>query len=149
MSWWPLPGAPESFMGDAAADAVDGPLLGLAAARDRAGQPKPSVAELARALQDALAVGHFAAAADGTAAAASAAGGMRRSDGMPAADRAADDLVAAVAQALAGLRSAYGAAFDRPPRRAEVLYAFTFALGGRPELLVRPPIPQPITFSCG
>ncbi len=144
MSWWPLPDAPDDVSGDAAVDAVDGALFALVAARAQAGLPKPTLAEIARALDDALAATH------GLFADADVLPGSRVvvSD-VAAAHEAPADLRAALGRALVALAAAYERAFERAPLVSEALYAFTFAFGGQPRAFVRGPLPERITFKRG
>lgn len=141
MSWWPLPDSPDDVTGDAPADAVDGALLALVAARARAGLPKPTLAQIACALDAACrsAPGLFADAVQAEAKVVA----VRDVD---SATDAPADLRDAVAGALAGLAAAYWRAFERAPRLAEALYAFTFAFGGQPQTLASGPLPQRVRF---
>jgi hypothetical protein len=140
MSWWNVPDSHGDVTGDAPADAVDGALLGLAEARAGAGASKPSLPELLCALERTLAErrdlfeglpSDFRVATR---------------DGVAAAGEAPADLVEAVGQALEGIAGVFRADWQRPPRPAEALYPFTFALGGQPESILRPPFPKPIVI---
>lgn len=122
MSWWNIPDSIDDVTGDAPADAVDAALLGLAEARKRSGNENPSLPELLRALTDALSkrrdlVENLPAEFTVT-----------TKEGVEAAAKAPDDLSRAVEQALEGIAGAYTSYYQRKPRPAEILYAFTFVL---------------------
>jgi hypothetical protein len=65
-------------------------------------------------------------------------------DGLPAADDAPEDLREAVHRAISGIVECFQEEEERLPRVAEVLYTFTFALGGAPHTVLRPPFPARI-----
>lgn len=127
MSWWNIPDSTSDVTGDGPADAVDEALLGLADARHASQTEKPTLPELLRAVTEALSsrrelVEDLPAAFR-----------IVTRDGIEAANTAPPDLKDAVGRALEGIAAAFRSDQQRPPRPAEVLYAFTFALGGDPK----------------
>lgn len=140
MSWWPVPDSEHDLTGDGPADAIEGALLDLARSREAAGQPKPSLPELMRAIE--LAVGaHRDRIAD-----APETIHVSNRDGLRAEADAPRDLVDAVTAAVEGVAAKFERGQERLPRLAEVLYTFTFTLGV-PESILRPPIPDRIKLT--
>jgi hypothetical protein len=140
MSWWKVPDSIDDLTGDGPADAVDEALLGLAEARSRAGEDKPSLPDLLSALSAALSArrDHI----DGLPARFR----VSARDGTEAAGAVQADLGDAAGRALDGIIAEFRQDRKRLPRPREILYTFTFALGGQPESLLRGPLPKTIVL---
>jgi hypothetical protein len=134
MSWWNLPDIPDHVTGDGPADSVDQALLAL--------PQKPSLAELLRGLELALVAkrAHLAELPDAVT--------LATCTGERAAPEAPAHLTAALECALEGIAEAFQRDQQRLPRLAEVLYTFTFALGGEPQTVLRPPFPKRIVLTA-
>ncbi len=138
MSWWPLPDDEDNVTGDGPADAVDGALLNLAESRKGKQEQLPTLEELLRAIE--LALSQQSAKVQD----APAALHISTRLGVNAAPDAPEDLIHAIKEAITGIAASFERDLSRLPRLVEVLYTFTFALGGEPETMLRQPLPRRI-----
>ena len=140
MSWWKVPDSADDVTGDGSVDAVDAALLGLAEARTRDGRALPSLPELLAALTGALAAQRELVNGLPEQPRVTTRDGIEEAVAVPA------DLADAVARAVAGIAEEFRNDRGRRPRPAEVLYTFTFALGGEPDSVLRGPFAQKIVL---
>jgi hypothetical protein len=133
MSWWDVPDTADDVTGDGPVDAVDEVLTSL--------QQKPSLAELMRALELAIKAKRDRIAD----VPATVAIGLK--SGEPAANDAPPELVDALQRAVEGIADSFDHHLERKPRVVEVVYTFTFSLGGEPEGVLRPPYPEHIVLT--
>jgi hypothetical protein len=133
MSWWPVPDTPEDITGDSPTDAVDEALTSL--------QHKPSINELLRSLE--LAIESRRSRISDVPAKVSL--GLR--SGETPSPEAPPELTAALERAIEGIAESFATDFARLPRLLEVVYTFTFSLGGEPESVLRAPIPKRIDLT--
>jgi len=140
MGWWST-GNGDDVVGDTTADLVGDELQALAARREKAGKPRPTLDELLRALGLALsrqieAGGEYEDTGPirGVAARVERDGEQaeRRVD-LAARHAVDDDLLDSVQATIADLEDQYEQMLDRRPRISELLACFAFVLGSQPE----------------